>query len=472
MKSQNLNIKNHSNCSSLYGHFSLIENINDLSKYPNLKKTNPQTYILKEGEGIIIPKNWWHHVESGEKMLGCNFWTSSNLSENPTKINHKIVFDKNKLENEQVLIWKSSQKAIKSPIKSSKFKDWFNSKTSNEYIWTPENYTKFRKNNYIAKKLLPQIPIPKILKNTNNNFEFHFMACNKSHTTNLHYDDQDGVLCVVEGQKKITLFPPEDTKNLYPIEFKKYPWKDSPAIDCVYNLNRIGKKIKGKSSADLLYETCKHNTGVLSSISKVIKTFHGSNNVSNKTIYGFKQSLNEGIYDTKWELYKYNSKTIESYEILNERNKDGKYIPNFMDLYYISTVGENTYKGLVYRKDKKLTKRGNYIIDTYKGFKNNFDSYWGELNYPSNLYNWVKDEVIKKYKTDYFCIHQKNNSEFYCQFIGISNEDFLKFLIEYKYNQDLIDFYSKNDFNISNEIAIVFDKITKKPIRTAFYGII
>lgn len=470
MKLPNLNISNHSNCSSLYGHFSLIENINDLSKYPNLKRTNPQTYILKEGEGIIIPKNWWHHVESGEKMLGCNFWTSSYLGKKPTKIKHKIVFDKNELENKQVSIWESSHK--KTTQEKIKFKDWFNSKTSNEYLWTPQDYRKFRKNNYIAKILLPQISIPKILKNTNNNFEFHFMACNKSHTTNLHYDDQDGVLCVVEGQKKITLFPPEDTKNLYPIEFKKYPWKDSPAIDCVYNLSRIGKKIKGKSSADLLYETCKHNTGVLSSISKVIKTFHGSNNVSNKTIYGFKQSLNEGIYDTKWELYKYNNKTIESYEILNERNKEGKYIPNFMDLYYISTVGENTYKGLVYRKDKKLTKRGNYIIDTYKGFKDNFNSYWDELNYPSNLYSWVKDEVIKKYKTDYFCIFQKNNSEFYCMFIGISNEDFLKFLIEYKYNQDLIDFYSKNDFNISNEIAIVFDKITKKPIRTAFYGII
>ena len=470
MEEENLSISNHSNCSSLYGHFSLIENINDLSKYPNLKKTNPQTYILKKGEGLIIPKNWWHHVESGEKMLGCNFWTSSYLGKKPTKIKHKIVFDKNKLENEQVSIWESSQKT--STQEKIKFKDWFNSKTSNEYIWCLENYGTLRKNSHIAKKLLPQITIPKILKNTNNNFEFHFMACNKFHTTNLHYDDQDGILCVVEGQKKITLFPPEDTKNLYPIEFKKYPWKDIPAIECVYNLNRVGTQIKGKSSASLLYETCKHNTGVLSSISKVIKIFHGSNKVSNKTIYGFKQSLNENLYDTKWELYKYSNKTIESYEILNERNKEGKYIPNFIDLYYISTIGENTYKGLVYRKDKKLTKRGNYIIDTYKGFKDNFDSYWDELNYPSNLYSWVKDEIIKKYKTDYFCMHQKNNSELYCQFIGISNKDFLKFLIEYKYNQDLIDFYSKNDFNISNEISIVFDKITKKPIRTAFYGII
>jgi len=467
---QNLNIHNHSNCDSMYGHFSQIDDINNLKKYPNLKLTTPQVFILKKGEGLIIPKNWWHHVESGEKMLGCNFWTSSYLGKKPTKIKHRIVFDKNELENEQVSIWESSQKT--STQEKIKFKDWFNSKTSNEYIWCLENYGALRKNNHIAKKLLPQITIPKILKNTNNNFEFHFMACNKFHITNLHYDDQDGILCVVEGQKKVTLFPPEDTKNLYPIEFKKYPWKDTPATECVYNLNRIGKKIKGKSSASLLYETCKHNTGVLSSISKVIKIFHGSNDVSNKTIYGFKQSLNESIYDTKWELYKYSNKTIESYEILNERNKEGKYIPNFIDLYYISTIGENTYKGLVYRKDKKLTKRGNYILDTYKGFKDNFDNYWNELNYSSNLYSWVKDEVIKKYKTDYLCMHQKNNSELYCQFIGISNKDFLKFLIEYKYNQDLIDFYTQNDFNISNEIAIVFDKITKKPIRTAFYGII
>ena len=57
-------------------------------------------------------------------------------------------------------------------------------------------------------------------------------------------------------------------------------------------------------------------------------------------------------------------------------------------------------------------------------------------------------------------------------FIGISGEDFLKFLKEYKYDKDLIHEYENNKYNISNEVSIIFCKKTLKVLRTAFYGII
>lgn len=484
MADQNLNQYNHSNCDSLYGHFSLIDDIYNLAKYPNLKKAKAQTFILKSGEALLIPKNWWHYVESREKMLGCNFWTSSSLCSVPKKIGHKISFDPSLFEDELISIWKSDKST--SPNKKIKFKDWFNSKTRNEYIWCLDNYEGLKTNRHIAKKLFPTITVPEILSSTNRNFEFHFMACNQFHATNLHYDDQDGVLCVSQGEKKVILYPPEETKNLYPIKFEKYPWVNAPAVTGVYNLCEITKEVQGKSSAQLLFETCKDNVGVLSSISNLIKQFHldpyvkianflnkeTKINTMNKTIFGFKKSIGAKKNDVKWELYNYSKNTIKSFEILPERDSKGRYIPDFMDLYLIFHPGGKLYKGMIRRKGEKNENRGNFILDEFLEFEKNFELYWNELNYENDLRNWVKNDLLYKYKTDYFCIHQKNNSEFYCQFIGISNKDFLSFLNEYQYSEELINFYEQNEFNISNEITLVFDKATKTPLRTAFYGVV
>lgn len=143
-----------------------------------------------------------------------------------------------------------------------------------------------------------------------------------------------------------------------------------------------------------------------------------------------------------------------------------------MDLYLIFHPGSKLYKGMIRRKGEKNENRGNFILDEFLEFEKNFELYWNELNYENDLRNWVKNDLLYKYKTDYFCIHQKNNSEFYCQFIGISNKDFLSFLNEYQYSEELINFYEQNEFNISNEITLVFDKATKAPLRTAFYGVV
>jgi hypothetical protein len=65
----------HASCDSLYGHMSRIYDIEDTERYPNLKNTKRQVFILNAGDALIIPKNWWHHVESYEDMYGCNFLT-------------------------------------------------------------------------------------------------------------------------------------------------------------------------------------------------------------------------------------------------------------------------------------------------------------------------------------------------------------------------------------------------------------
>ena len=123
-------------------------------------------------------------------------------------------------------------------------------------------------------------------------------------------------------------------------------------------------------------------------------------------------------------------------------------------------------------KNILLQERGYFIIDTFNNFISNFDKYYEHLKYSEKIYDWVRYKLINKYRADYLCIFQKNNHEFYFMFIGISREDFLKFLKEYKYDKDLIHEYENNEYNISNEVSIIFCKKTLKVLRTAFYGII
>ena len=44
----------------------------------------------------------------------------------------------------------------------------------------------------------------------------NFWLNNGNIDTGLHYDDNHGLLCLFSGKKVVTLFPPSDTKYLYP----------------------------------------------------------------------------------------------------------------------------------------------------------------------------------------------------------------------------------------------------------------
>jgi hypothetical protein len=477
-------LQDHSDSDSLYGHMSKIRDLKDFLNYPNLKKANPIKIILRKGDALVIPKNWWHHVVSNENTYGCNFWTSEFLSKTPIVLKHKIEFHFEDIKDENVFIWNSNKfydDGESDKIKPIKFKDFIKNKKQNQYFWTLKNYNILNKNSKLTNKILNKIKIPDIVKETKQNFEFNLMACSEKHTTHLHYDDEDGLLCVTDGVKEVTLFSPEDTKNLYPIRFEKYKWKNSPAIKCCYNFYEKGGKLKGLSSSFLLYQTCKDNMGVMSSISKVIKNFHGKNSI-NKTIWSYKK-LENGY---KWELYNYeelkSTKDIKipiiSYEIFPKRNELGEYISDFRDEYYIKKHNQDDLgniinnNGIIYRiKDKKI-KSGNWILDTQENFFKNFEKNLNKLKYKKDIFD---KNIVLKYKCDHIYVAQRNNNEFYIMYIGISNQDFLNFLIENKYEFDLINHYKNSDYQISNEVTLVYDISKKNEFkikRTAFFGVV
>jgi hypothetical protein len=247
---------------------------------------------------------------------------------------------------------------------------------------------------------------------------------------------------------------------------KYYIWKNSPAIDCCYNLYKKNKKIKGFSSANLLYETCKNNTFVIKSIFQLIKIFHGDDFI-NKTIWGYKKEKN----NYKWELYNYEETLcdIRSFEIYSIDNNINKTISDFFDEYYLIEKNNEFYFGHIYRvKDSIKTKLGEFLLDNECNFKNNFLKYLEKLNYNFDL---TKLKILNKYNCKYICIHQKYNDEFYIQHIGICKDDFIDFLIEQNYDLNLINHYKNQNYKISNEITLVYDKNFNVK-RSAFYGIV
>ena len=73
-----------------------------------------------------------------------------------------------------------------------------------------------------------------------------------------------------------------------------------------------------------------------------------------------------------------------------------------------------------------------------------------------------------------FAMHTRVNEtdDLYIQWYGITNDEFLNFLIDNNYPDNLIEKYSACEYNIENEISIVYSAKTKSIKRTAFYGII
>jgi hypothetical protein len=464
-------VPEHADSDSLYGHCSYIVDLKNTKTYPDLLKAHPITFTINPGEAVIIPKNWWHAVETFEGTYGCNIWINAHLGSEPQKINHNIKFDFEDLKNERVQIM------IKNDLNeySSKFvtfEQFLTEKNTNEYMWSLDNYDCLKNNREVSKKIASIVEIPEIIKQTGKNFEFNAMVVSRYFETKLHYDDEDGLLCVVKGKKTITLFPPEDTPYLYPVIHKKYSWKESPAIDGCYNIFQHGKQITGISSAQLLFQTCEGKTNVLSTISNIIyKKFQI--NEHNKTVWGFKKN-NESY---TWELYDYNKFNpdtkcvVVSYEIYPERTGYGSYVSCYHDKYYLTEHRDPYSAGIIKRIDSNNneTERGIWILDTQENFKTNYNLYLKELKF-SNCN--ISEDIITKYKSTYTCIHQKFNDEFYVQYIGISKEDFIDFLEQNAYDTNIINLVKRPDYNIPNEITIVYDMLTKQIKRSGFYGFV
>lgn len=455
----------HADLESSYGHMSKVDRINYLI-YPRLLFTHPIHLELNEGDALKIPKNWWHWVKSYGHTFSVNFWFKDANLKHPEKIKYNNTVDTSLLDDQMVSIWDNNDIQVSYKDKYSNF---LKNKIPNQYVITLNNYNPGSMNQKIKDIYKDKIIPPEHILNNNLKYDFNIWISSEYNDTGLHYDDDDGILCVLKGKKKVILYPPSDTHNLYPIKMK-HEWLNNKALNFRYNSYTRFNQIDGLPSSRLLNELC----FCCKEVKDIITDYYNKYG-PNKTVWGFKkhgsvyrlefyvydlQNKQNNIISSRDIFYKkpFISDEIHYYHKLNKYNKEGKHQFPFW--------GNGSY----IKNNKKYEESKIFLIDKYETFKNNYDEYMDKLDY-EDIKEDFKTIILDKYECYEICIHNKHPEQIFVQYLGISNEDFTSFLIDNEYEQKIINYYKNNFFNINNEITIVYDIKTKKSIRSGFYGI-
>ena len=177
----------------------------------------------------------------------------------------------------------------------------------------------------------------------------------------------------------------------------------------------------------------------------------------------------------RWELYEYTlnyKKSITSWDIYSNQydigmNEHYYYNVNKNNNIELPFYGYGTYRNM---KTHNTFYESAFIIDTFDSFHLNYKTYIDKLTFNEDVTNsFIK--IIFKYISCYeLSIFKKNETEIFIIYMGISKNEFLEFLIDNDYPKNIIYFIQSNEYNITNEIAIVYDIKTKNIIRTAIYG--
>lgn len=452
----------HANSNSTYAHYSKVDRV-DYLRYPKLLFTHPMEFELKQGECLKIPKGWWHWVKSYGFSFSVNFWFDGDTVNYPQKVPYPHrELDMTLLDNEMVSIW-DSQKSNFSY--KDTFANFVAAKKPNHYIITLDHFDTGNFNQKIKKIYRPFITVPEHIQKHGLRHDFNVWVSSAYNDTGLHYDDEDGMICVYEGRKRITLYPPGDTPNLYPYEVN-YSFMKNKALDFRYNSFNNRGGIKGLPSSHLLNEITKKNPFV----QNLMKEYHEKHG-PNKTIWGYKKMGDE--YRLEFYLYDLNNKdnnVITSRDIYKDRIGEEVHYYHHLDeriqTYSLPFWGFGTYV----RNGERFDESKIFAIDSYVSFKENYDEYMRRLMY-KDVADKFRGIVLDKYPCYEICIHNKTPGQIFVQYLGISKQDFIGFLKEHRYTSSLVEYYERQDFRINNEITIVYDTGNANVIRTGFYGV-
>lgn len=493
-----------------YAHFSQI-NKDNWYLTPSLIFTSPIHLTIQEGESLFIPKGWWHWIETFGPSIAINFWCeNSNSFSHPKLMSttfqkpelHTII-TKHLQRQKNVIIWDSKTDEI---YKSPKLSD---NNIDNKYIISLPGYeggnnVPFDKklNNNLYSLIEQYTTTPRIFNN--KKVDMNFWISPGYHDTGLHYDDLDGILCVLQGTKKVTLYPPSDSCYLKPLSTLPH-WAISSPLVFEYNTYTLIKELDPNNnfpSSRLLYES------ILSSGNKkILGTLTTINKSASNVVWGCKLQGN----DMRWEFYFYHytsdcKRSINNTHqnlYLDNHCSDSKHLEVFKQVYnqnnliihsfdiYVDSesVGEDIhlyynnnseYNFPFYGSGKTLKLNGdisfesNFIIDTQDNCFKNFYKYTQHIG-SKDVQTLKHKKLIYLYKCQDSGIWNKRDDQIFIQYLGISIDDFIHFLKTHKYPKQFVNHVISNKDkykNIKNEITIVFDKKTLTPIRSGFYGLL
>lgn len=551
---QKVNSPSHLYGTSRYGHFSQITSHNQ-DKFPLFKKASPLRFTLNKGDSLYIPSNWWHWVKSyGDRSISVNFWFKTNTWTNdpPTKYSQNINWPAMSKWTNQYLT-ETADKTSPNGIWIWIDHSYYRRMTMSEFITTyscPEEFAS-EKFAYLVtikdyedfnfpeevcvKNRIPsnrdfltalgcdiEVPFPEHMLDSKYNFWMNFGKENGI-DSGLHYDEEPGLLCVVDGIKEVILYPPSDTEFLYPYPLNPPVLKPNPNY-FHYNLYRQAGPIDPASSitSSKFLEITLVKAPNVARIASILQEKYGPGRI----VYGIKNC--EGML--RWEFYfygmdmnlttaqirmkfysdtSYNSdmaidKYLEFHKSMfendyydhNKIDKTGLIVYSIdlteegvidgmtpcINLYYVITetveIPFILHEKTLYRDSSSHVKSIQYI-DTFSNILFNANSLrkWGgsvglgniDLD---NLYNFLNNSP---YKCATVAIVNKG-MEMGIYLFGIVYRAFLLFLIEYNYPPALISEVSSKEEEISKmqlEVGFHFKRGIKChiPSRTAFYGL-
>jgi hypothetical protein len=574
--SQKTNGAAHLYSDSNYAHFSRITEHNK-HLFPDFAKASPQKFILHPGDVLFIPSKWWHWVKSfGSRSISINFWfdrippsTLNILSE--SKATDPRVFKDavkewpalTKWTNEYlsevsekcvpggVWIWRDSF-SLKERISMSEFiEQYASNKDEFAYLITLKDYEHkdSPSNTRLLDALDTDIWFPRIPdtnpRNSNDdstedvesnrdiqyghNFWMNFGGID----TGLHYDDQHGFLCVVDGTKEVTLYPPTDSIYLYPYPNDRIELSKADQRRFMCNLYKdLGPVEPCRLNSVEMLEITLETAPALAEYTKKMQAVFGPGNI----VYGIKND--NGII--RWEYYFYGiDRLCSTYQNRNKLFKTRAYnshmtmdrILKFHTDLYASDPEKKRENDKILSAARRINRAGLTV------FSLDFDeetALSGKLE-KLNLYYTMVDEIevpfvlkedtftfdgetliksiqyIARYDqvfTDTDSFTEKfrkvgltdgdiftlfrfcSGSPYKCKtvslvnkreemgiyFFGISPDAFLKFLLEYKYPPRLVEMVASNYDDLKSmelEVGFHFLKGIGMPLptRTAFYGL-
>ena len=527
-----INNNRHLTRSYNYAHFSKINSWNYFL-FPSLLLTSPKRYVLREGESLFIPKKWWHWIVTPTKTTAINFWFEHIIASNvPAKINDLYNFEDQRKIYEQIIqyikeeqkhyIWDSGNHFGSNGLLYSG-EAFLNENKNNRYLLTLAGYGSNLNNENIKKKLTKWIELPDVLKTSAINQEkpvidINLWISSNYHDTGLHYDDNDGILYVLKGEKHITLFPPNDSKYLVPYDITPNYAKVAPlfmkyneyyivkeninSLPCKVGASLTPCKVGLLPCEMILYQSLICFAKYSNVLTTVQKIYDNKSDPLKRLVWGCKKQ--DDVY--RWEIYNYhydqynntiinktdwraivlnenensisrkiaiimnNKKTIinsidilNSVECLNNQHHSYEMCKNMTGL--ILPFYGNGYDIINNKKQKVST----FIYDNYESLIKNGETYCCELKLDYN--NKVK-ELLQKYKATDMCLWNKKG-DYFIQWLGISIDDFIHFLQENEYGQCFINHIieNRNKYEyLAHEITIVYDKVSLSPYRSGFYG--
>jgi len=227
-------------------HFAHFSRITARSKwfFPLFALARPQKFTLHQNESLWIPKGWWHWVVSDPETIAISYWCPKTPGVTvpftfPADGSEILTEVQRALDGAQdVSVWNSSTDTIvRQPIE----------KKDSRCIITLPGYGPDDNRDIRARiaALASESPIS-FWNGCEELINVNLWVALGKHDTGLHYDDNDGVLRVLQGRKSVLLYPPEQRTYLAPLCVLPEWAKQRPIAACynftVYPGSRSGSQ--------------------------------------------------------------------------------------------------------------------------------------------------------------------------------------------------------------------------------------